>query len=171
MILLSTPSIKDFTLSQQALFNILCDCALYDPFQRKWDSHKIPRQAAIQKIIEFFLHKPETFLLLKNRAVDDCDEQVRYEAIEGLAKIPDQFLDSESFFNFFRERVQNETFQRERNLQLNPRLAALDVLVTGYFNDPRTTELLRDRAINDPDPQLREWAKQQLVTQGQITES
>lgn len=27
---------------------------------------------------------------------------------------------------------------------------------------PKTIELLRDRAINDPDEQLREWAKKEL---------
>jgi hypothetical protein len=39
---------------------------------------------------------------------------------------------------------------------------ALEALLTHYPNHPKTLELLRDRAGNDPDEQLREWAKEQL---------
>jgi len=34
--------------------------------------------------------------------------------------------------------------------------------MTYYSTYPKTLELLRDRALNDPDEQLREWAQEQL---------
>jgi len=33
------------------------------------------------------------------------------------------------------------------------------------WEHPKALELLRDRAINDPDEQLREWAQEQLKMQ------
>ena len=41
----------------------------------------------------------------------------------------------------------------------------MEALLTHYLAHPKTIELLRDRAINDPDEQLREWAQQQLKIQ------
>ena len=40
-----------------------------------------------------------------------------------------------------------------------------------HANDLKTLELLRDRAINDPNEQLREWAKEQLAKRGSIKDS
>jgi uncharacterized protein (DUF2062 family) len=34
--------------------------------------------------------------------------------------------------------------------------------LTHYSTYPKTLELLHDRAINDPDEQLQEWAQEQL---------
>jgi len=34
-----------------------------------------------------------------------------------------------------------------------------------HYPHPKTFELLRDRAENDPDEQLREWAEEQLKMQ------
>jgi REP element-mobilizing transposase RayT len=34
--------------------------------------------------------------------------------------------------------------------------------LTHHYTHPKTIELLRDRAFNDPDEQLREWAQEQL---------
>jgi predicted NACHT family NTPase len=42
------------------------------------------------------------------------------------------------------------------------RRASLKALLTYYPTHPRTIELLHDRALNDPDEQLREWAQEQL---------
>jgi hypothetical protein len=40
---------------------------------------------------------------------------------------------------------------------------ALNLLVQQYPDHPKTLELLRDRAQNDNDEQLREWATEQLA--------
>jgi Trp operon repressor len=44
----------------------------------------------------------------------------------------------------------------------NVRQSSLKALSTHYPDHPKTLELLRDRAQNDPDEQLREWAQEQL---------
>lgn len=43
-----------------------------------------------------------------------------------------------------------------------PRKIALEVIVSNYPNNRQTLELLRDRSDNDPDEQVREFAKRQL---------
>ncbi len=43
-----------------------------------------------------------------------------------------------------------------------PRFTALKALSRHYPTSTKTIDLLRDRALNDPDEQLREWAQQQL---------
>jgi hypothetical protein len=44
-----------------------------------------------------------------------------------------------------------------------PRFTALEAIVKGYPTYPKTLELLCDRATNDPNEQVRESAKQQLL--------
>ncbi|MGF1568470.1 MAG: NACHT domain-containing protein [Nodosilinea sp.] len=44
----------------------------------------------------------------------------------------------------------------------SPRRTAMLGLLIRYATHPKTIELLRDRATNDPDEQLREWAQEQL---------
>ena len=47
----------------------------------------------------------------------------------------------------------------------NSRRVALNTILDHYPTHPKTLELLRDRAANDPDEQLREWAQEQLKVQ------
>lgn len=47
----------------------------------------------------------------------------------------------------------------------NPRQVALQVLCTYHSNHPKTIALLHDRALSDPDEQLRKWAQEQLAIQ------
>ena len=42
------------------------------------------------------------------------------------------------------------------------RLTALKAILFNFPTHLRAVELLRDRALNDPDEQLREWAQEQL---------
>ncbi|NJL55251.1 hypothetical protein HC928_08740 [bacterium] len=44
-------------------------------------------------------------------------------------------------------------------------------LFTYYSAHPKILELLRDRALNDSDEQLREWAKEQLDKWDNIKDS
>jgi hypothetical protein len=48
------------------------------------------------------------------------------------------------------------------DFQTNPRQNSLEILLKYYPDHPKTLELLRDRAQNDNDEQLREWATKQL---------
>jgi hypothetical protein len=49
----------------------------------------------------------------------------------------------------------------------NPRQNALEALLINYPTHSKTIELLRDRAANDSDEQLREWAQEQLKMQNE----
>jgi hypothetical protein len=48
------------------------------------------------------------------------------------------------------------------SMVVSPRAVALNSLLVHYPTHPKTIELLHDRALNDPDEQLREWATEQL---------
>jgi hypothetical protein len=80
---------------------------------------------------------------------------VRSEAVLALAE------------NF---KAHSQTLDTLRDLiQLNYediRKAALKALLTHYPTHPKTLELLGDRALHDPDEQLREWAQEQLKIHG-----
>lgn len=69
------------------VLDILCDCAINDPFQRKWEDHTIPRQAAIQKIIEFYIEHPKAQKTLEDRALNDPDEKIRKESREAVSNL------------------------------------------------------------------------------------
>ena len=50
----------------------------------------------------------------------------------------------------------------ESNYNCHPRQTALEVILKNYPNHPKTLPLLRNRAENDPDEQLREFAQKKL---------
>ena len=60
------------------------------------------------------------------------------------------------------DRTLNDPFSRKYPWDANPRQTALEFLVRYYPDHPKTRELLQDRAHNDNDEQLRDWAAQQL---------
>ena len=57
----------------------------------------------------------------------------------------------------------NGPFDREYDWQDNPRQAALAAMIELYPDRPETLELVRDRAQNDPDQYLREFAQKKLA--------
>jgi hypothetical protein len=68
-----------------------------------------------------------------------------------------------TYLKVWGDRTLNDPFEREYDWQDNPRQVALKVLVQQYPDHPKILELLRDRAQNDNDEQLREWATEQLA--------
>ncbi len=54
----------------------------------------------------------------------------------------------------------------QQTVKLKLRLFPKLFLLTHYPTHPKTLELLRDRAENDPNEQLREWAEEQLAERG-----
>ena len=102
--------------------------------------------------------------VVKNIAQDDKNGFVRHGAIEHIAEY---FYDNPEIFDWLCcaaiENLNYESttsnMQRERYI---PRKAALEALLKHYPTHPKTIELLHDRALNDPDEQLREWATEQL---------
>ncbi len=85
---------------------------------------------------------------------------VRVSSIKNLPKL---WKNTSEMFEFLYSRTVEDPFERNESFnEDNPRIAALKALLNNYPTHPKTLELLRDRAINDPDEQLREWAQQQL---------
>ena len=63
---------------------------------------------------------------------------------------------------FLCDRVLNDPFERQHKFEDNPRQSALEIIIKQYPNHPQTLPLLRDRAENDSDEQLREFARKKL---------
>ncbi|AFZ55701.1 HEAT repeat domain-containing protein [Anabaena cylindrica FACHB-243] len=124
------------------------------------DDHWNVRCAAAQGLADNFKEDPDTLTILKQFATSDDDETVRYTAIRGLAKY---FKTNPDLFELFYKCAMNDTFERKEEWGKNPRLLALKIIIKPYPNHPQTLRLLHDRAENDPDEQVREFAKQELA--------
>ncbi|MGB3491277.1 MAG: NACHT domain-containing protein [Elainellaceae cyanobacterium] len=116
------------------------------------------RLGAIEAIAQHYLDEPDSWILLK-QAAQDYDWGVRCAAIDAMIEHSPNKL---GVFTFLYEIIQNDPFKRNLSWEDNPRKVALEGLIEHYCTHPKTIELLRDRAINDPDEQLREWAQEQL---------
>jgi len=54
-------------------------------------------------------------------------------------------------------------FERQSKFENNPRQLALEIIIKQYPHHPQTLSLLSNRAENDSDEQLREFARQKLA--------
>ncbi|NER01244.1 MAG: HEAT repeat domain-containing protein [Okeania sp. SIO3C4] len=91
--------------------------------------------------------------------VSDDNEYVRSEALRQIAS---GWKNEAGILELFYHTALNDPFQRESKYQDNPRQTALEAIVEYYPEHPQSLPLLQDRAENDPDEQLREWAKKKL---------
>jgi len=66
-------------------------------------------------------------------------------------------------FEFLSDLALHDPFERRYSDQDNLRQIALEAIIKNYPDHPQTRKLLSDRAQNDPDEQVREFAKQQLA--------
>lgn len=118
------------------------------------------QQVALQELARRWKDEENTLYLLKKYSQSTkCFFGVRSEAITELAK---GWSNEAWMFDFLYEIYLKDPFVREHNSNRNPRLRSLKAILTYYSSYPKTWELLRDRAANDPDEQLREWAQEQL---------
>ncbi|WP_446345533.1 hypothetical protein [Coleofasciculus sp. F4-SAH-05] len=85
---------------------------------------------------------------------------MRLAAVEELAK---GWKDEPWLFELLRARALNDPFVREKDWQNNPRQLALHIIIKQYPNHPQTLPLLCDRAENDPDEQVRNFAQNKLA--------
>ena len=118
------------------------------------------RVAAVKELARNFKDDSGTLPILKQCALTDTDRDVRSTAVEELAR---EWKNEPGMFEFFYNITVNDSFKRSSNIyaerETNPRQTALKVIHKYYPNYPQTLPLLEDRAENDPDEQLREWAK------------
>ena len=130
----------------------LKNCAIAD---NNWDV----RYAAVEALASYFKNDPDTFRLIKDRAIADNDEDVRRAAVQALAS---NFKDEPGMFELFYNCAVNDPFQRKEDRQNNPRQVALLAIIELYPQHPQTLPLLRDRAENDADEQVREFAQNKV---------
>lgn len=118
------------------------------------------QQEALKLLAKEWKEDSDTLKLLRACAESNTSHfGVRSEAIAELAK---GWGNEPWLFDFLVYRAIHDPFIREHASQRDPRLRAIEALLNHYPTHPKTIELLHDRAINDPDEQLREWAQQQL---------
>ena len=118
------------------------------------------RVGAVEALDKYYSHSGErVFKLFKDRAIHDEDWGVRRAAINAISN---HYGNHHETFDFMASIVRNDPFARIYKWQNNPRQTAMEVITLRGLTHPETISLLRDRAINDPDEQLRNWAKQQL---------
>jgi GTPase SAR1 family protein len=117
------------------------------------------REVASWVLAHSYNENPKTFSLLEKRVYQDTDSFVRRAATAAIVTYC--FQHSETY-SLLCSTVINDPFQRQTGHELNPRQAALKGLLEHYKDYSKTLELLRDRALNDPDEQLRQWAQEQL---------
>ncbi|NJN86424.1 MAG: NACHT domain-containing protein [Leptolyngbyaceae cyanobacterium SL_7_1] len=129
--------------------------------QIRYEPNWIPRFSAVDALGEYYQNHAETLPLLKERVKQDREWVVQYAAVRTIA---DKFPTTPEVFELFCEVVETDPFvQQHLHDRRSPRSGALKALLAHYPTHPKTIELLRDRAINDPDEQLRNWAQEQLV--------
>ena len=118
------------------------------------------QQEAIKLLASGWKEYDDTLDLLKTCAESEAVHfGVRSEAITELAN---GWTHETWVFNFLCERLILDPFVREHTSNRNPRLRAIEALLEHYPTHTKTLEILNDRALNDPDDQLRQWAQDQL---------
>ncbi len=145
------------------LFEVLYKCATQDPFVRDQYARQKrfinPRGVAIKQLTTLYSENPEILKIIREKAKADPDWQVRCIAIKKLIDI---WKNEAEKLKFLKDCVLKDDFDRNFPFEENPRQTALETLLINYPTHSETLELLIDRAINDPDKQLREWAQQHL---------
>ena len=115
--------------------------------------------AIVEEIAAHFSIDSEIMLLLKQRTISDENYVARDTLIRSVSK---HFNQEPGMFDLLYDVAQNDPCIPTESWRENCRKTALGALLNYYPISSKTIDLLRDRAINDPDKQMREWARQQL---------
>ncbi|OKH32890.1 NTPase [Nostoc calcicola FACHB-389] len=118
------------------------------------------RYTAVQELAKNFKDDPDTKSFLKERATQDDSYYVRGVAVQLLAK---HFKYQPELFDIYYNCAVDDSFERKKKDQTNPRRIALEIIIKQFPQHEQTLPLLRDRADNDPDEQVREFAQKKLA--------
>ncbi|MEH1775283.1 HEAT repeat domain-containing protein [Nostoc sp.] len=118
------------------------------------------RRVAVEELANHFKDDPETKTWLKERATQDNHYNVRGAAVQQLAKY---FKYQPELFDIYHNCAVNDPFERKEKDETNPRRIALEIIIKQFPQHDQTLPLLRDRAQNDPDEQVREFAQKKLA--------
>ncbi len=78
-------AIVEYFTQTLGVFELLCEAAVQDPFQRENSKQFNPRQTILESLLARYSTHPKTFKVLHNhRAINDPDEQLREWAQEQL---------------------------------------------------------------------------------------
>ncbi|WP_271252917.1 NACHT domain-containing protein [Pseudanabaena sp. Chao 1811] len=124
------------------------------------DQNEYIRSAAVQEIAKGWEDNSDTLPLLIDCALNDQHEYVRSAAVKEIAK---GWKDDLQTFNFLCDRAIQDPFKRKVDWQINPRQTALEAILKHYSDKPQILELLKTVSNNDPDEQLKEFAKEELA--------
>ncbi|MBU7586567.1 MAG: NACHT domain-containing NTPase [Nostoc sp. TH1S01] len=124
----------------------------------KTDKHPVVLMTILEELSSNFKEHPDFKTIMKNHALHD-DPNVRFTAIKILSE---NFINQLDLFELYQNRVVNNPVREDYSFGTNSRRFALEIIVQQFPRHPQTLPLLRDRAENDPDEQVREYAQKQL---------
>ena len=137
-----------------------------DQLLAKYSNHSywFARRDLVVILNERFQGQLQTLPLLRERAVKDKNEYVRYAAVSALAQ---HFRNDALTLPLLRERAVNDESPKRDNATpdwgVEVRQIAIDAIAKFWPTHPETRTLLQDRAKNDPTKWLRKRAKE-LIT-------
>jgi predicted NACHT family NTPase len=126
----------------------------------QFDDNCAVRKVVVPELARRWRDDPETLLLLKRCAQFDDDSDVRYVAIQEIVW---GWKYDKELFELLYDIAINDAFEREHNFQDNPREIALFAMIVLDPDRPQILEIVRDRAQNDRDQKLREFARKKLI--------
>ncbi|NJS12521.1 MAG: HEAT repeat domain-containing protein [Microcoleus sp. CSU_2_2] len=124
------------------------------------DDNSYVRYVAVQEIIRGWKDDPQTLLILKQCARFDKNWDVRQAAVQEITL---GWKDDPKLFELLCDIAINDPFDRKYNWEDNPRQTALEAIIELYPDRPETLAIVRDRAQNDRDQTLREFAQKKLA--------
>ncbi|WP_341528276.1 HEAT repeat domain-containing protein [Nostoc sp. UHCC 0302] len=126
------------------------------------DNSASVRGAAVRELANNFKDDSDTKTWLKECATQDNSASVRSAAVQELAK---HFKYQAELFEIYYNCAVNDPFKDTHELLFNPnpRYIALEIIIKQFPQHPQTLPLLHDRAENDPDEQVREFAQKKLA--------
>ncbi|OUL18043.1 hypothetical protein BV375_34260 [Nostoc sp. 106C] len=125
------------------------------------DDNVVVRGVAVRELTKNFKDDPDTKSIIKERATQDDDEYVRCAAVQELAK---HFKYQLELFDIYYQCAVNDPFKDSHDPpnNPNPRRIALEIIIKQFPQHEQTLPLLRDKAENDPDEEVREFAQKKL---------
>jgi hypothetical protein len=138
------------------MLEFLCNCAVDGFFEPEEDwqleDEPPPRQVIIETLVEQYPNHYQTFVLLRDRAENDLDYEVRAFALQELTQGWNTQPDT---LPILKSHAQSDEHSYVRKV-------ALEIIIKQYRDQPQTLSLLQDRAENDPDDKVREFAREKL---------
>jgi HEAT repeats/NACHT domain len=121
------------------------------------NQHEDVRRVAVYSIAQYYHKEPDILTWLKDIALNNQHEKVRGVAVLSIAQY---YIQTDAAFKLLCQIASQDPYRGES--YFNPRKIALEAVVENYIDRPEVIELLRDRSTQDPDEELRIWAKEQL---------